>query len=260
MVSRCWLIATLLLAVTAQAQNGKSRDDSRRSGLTYSSASTQALQNDDSQNPGMLWVQDGRAQWDKPDGEARKSCADCHGKLDAMRGVAARYPAYSGTLKRVLDLGQQINHCHVSQQRATAWPAEHQALLALEAAVAHESRGLPVAPASPAPPALAEAQARGKALFNERIGHVALSCHDCHDRYAGKRLGANVIPQGHPTGYPIYRLEWQKVGSLQRRLRNCMTAVRAETPAWSAQELVDLEAWLMLRAAGMPLETPGVRP
>ena len=32
------------------------------------------------------------------------------------------------------------------------------------------------------------------------------------------------------------------------------------TPAWGAQELVDLEAWLMLRAAGMPLETPGVRP
>jgi sulfur-oxidizing protein SoxA len=33
-------------------------------------------------------------------------------------------------------------------------------------------------------------------------------------------LAGNVIPQAHPTGYPIYRLEWQKMGSLQRRLQS----------------------------------------
>src|SRR5256885_16986097 len=38
----------------------------------------------------------------------------------------------------------------------------------------------------------------------------------------------NVIPQAHPTGYPLYRLEWQNLGSLQRRLRNCLVGIRAE--------------------------------
>jgi sulfur-oxidizing protein SoxA len=69
-----------------------------------------------------------------------------------------------------------------------------------------------------------------------------------------------LIPEGHPTGYPIYRLEWQTVGSLQRRLRNCMTGVRAEPYALGSKELTQLELFLMWRARGMPLETPGVRP
>jgi hypothetical protein len=50
-----------------------------------------------------------------------------------------------------------------------------------------------------------------------------------------------VIPQAHPTGYPIYRLEWQGLGSLQRRLRGCMSGVRAEPYPYDAQELVELE-------------------
>ena len=54
-----------------------------------------------------------------------------------------------------------------------------------------------------------------------------------------RRLGGSPITQGHPTGYPIYRLEWQSLGSLQRRLRNCLAGVRAEAPPYGAPELVD---------------------
>ena len=97
-------------------------------------------------------------------------------------------------------------------------------------------------------------------MCSSDLGQVDLSCRDCHELLAGKRLGGNTIPQGHPTGYPIYRLEWQAVGSLQRRLRNCMTAVRSEPYPYGATELVDLEAYLAKRAAGMKVESPGVRP
>ena len=128
----------------------------------------------------------------------------------------------------------------------------------VEAAITFESRTLPIAP--PTTPLLAVAQARGEALYNQRIGQIDLSCRDCHDGLAGKRLGGNTIPQGHPTGYPIYRLEWRAVGSLQRRLRGCMTAVRAEPYPYGSSELLDLEAYLMKRASGMPLETPGFDP
>lgn len=69
-----------------------------------------------------------------------------------------------------------------------------------------------------------------------------------------------MIPQAHPTGYPIYRLEWQGLGSLQRRLRNCMTGVRAEPFAYGAQEMVELELYLAARARGMASEAPPVRP
>ena len=88
----------------------------------------------------------------------------------------------------------------------------------------------------------------------------APSCASCHERNAGKHLAGSVIPQGHPTGYPLFRLEWQAVGSLQRRLRNCLAGIRAETPAYGAPALVELELFLMWRANGMRLETPAVRP
>ncbi len=50
------------------------------------------------------------------------------------------------------------------------------------------------------------------------------------------------------------------LGSLQRRLRNCMAAVRADPYAYGAQELVELELYLAVRASGMAVETPAVRP
>ncbi len=53
------------------------------------------------------------------------------------------------------------------------------------------------------------ASAVDRKLYRQRIGQLDLSCAQCHDDNAGKRLGGSVIPQAHPTGYPIYRLEWQ---------------------------------------------------
>ena len=247
-------VAALVLALASFAL----AQDTRKSGFDFMRPATQALQKDDTQNPAMLWVKDGHAIWAQLDGAAKKSCADCHGELNRMRGVATRYPQHSREAKRVINLSQQINQCRTSQQQAKAWRAEDASLLGLEAAIAMESRGQPVAP--PSQPQLADAQKRGEALFNQRIGQIDLSCRDCHESLAGKRLGGNTIPQAHPTGYPIYRLEWQAVGSLQRRLRNCMTAVRSEPYPYGATELVDLEAYLAKRAVGMKLESPGVRP
>jgi len=93
-----------------------------------------------------------------------------------------------------------------------------------------------------------------------RQGQLNLACSQCHDANWGRQLAGNVIPQAHPTGYPLYRLEWQGLGSLERRLRNCLVGIRAEPYDYGAPELVDLELFLMWRARGMPLEAPAVRP
>jgi sulfur-oxidizing protein SoxA len=50
------------------------------------------------------------------------------------------------------------------------------------------------------------------------------------------------------------------MGSLKRRLRNCLIGMRAEPYAYDAPEYVALELYLMKRAAGMKLDAPGVRP
>ena len=92
------------------------------------------------------------------------------------------------------------------------------------------------------------------------MGQLDLSCAECHDARWGGRLGGSTIPQGHPNGYPLYRLEWQGLGSLQRRLKGCLTGVRAEPWPADAPEWVELELHLQRRGAGLPMETPAVRP
>jgi sulfur-oxidizing protein SoxA len=250
------LIAMALVAV-AHAQPS---DPPRRSGFDDMSPPVQAMQRDDAQNPGMLWVGDGEAAWQvRPTTPGSASCGDCHGDAGrSMRGVAARYPAWDDRLARPLNLQQRINQCRQRHQSAEPLVDESDALLALETYVGHQSRGLPIAP--PADPRLDDWRARGAALFGQRIGQLDLSCSQCHDQRAGGRLAGSPIPQAHPTGYPIYRLEWQAIGSLQRRLRNCTIGVRAEPFAAGSDEAVQLELHLMRRAAGMPVETPAVRP
>lgn len=246
------LCAALLVMAAAFGQQ-------RKSGAEYMGESTRAMQRDDTQNPGMLWVGDGQAMWKEKAGRSGKACASCHGEAkDSMRGVAARYPAFDGGSKGVLTLSLRIRQCREQRQLAEVLKPESKELLALESYVALQSRGMAVDP--PADKRLEAPAARGKALFNQRIGQLNLSCAQCHDDNAGKRLAGALIPQGHANAYPIYRLEWQGMGSLQRRLRNCMNGVRAEVPAYDAQELVELELYLAARAKGMPMESPGVRP
>ncbi len=249
--------ATALSLAPASAQERPV--DPRRSGFEFMSRATQAMQRDDTANPGMLWVRGGEALWSQPAGTSGKACAACHAaEASSMRGVAARYPAFDAGLQRPLNLAQRIDQCRVKHQGAAALAPGSDELLSLEAYVAHASRGMPIAP--PDDPRLAPARQRGEALFRQRIGQVNLSCAQCHDAQAGRRLGGSLIPQAHPTGYPIYRLEWQGLGTLARRIRGCMTGVRAEPYAFDAQELVELEAYLAVRAKGMAIETPGVRP
>ena len=209
----------------------------RRSGYEFMGRETRAMQDDDTTNPALLWVLDGEALF-------KTHCSRCH---QDMKGVAARYP------KAGVSLDQKINH-----SLKKPFPYESRELLALTVYVAKQSKGMPIEMEwNEANRPFLE---RGRATFFRRQGQLNLACAQCHDDNWGKQLSGSVIPQAHPTGYPIYRLEWQGMGSVQRRFRNCLIGVRAEPYAYGAPEYVELEMFLMWRARGMKLETPAVRP
>jgi L-cysteine S-thiosulfotransferase len=231
----------------------------RRSGYDFMSAETRAMQDDDTSNPGLLWVLQGGTLWKDKTGAAGRACADCHGDAAAsMKGVAARHPAFDAAKGRPLTLEQRINVCRVDRQQAPPLAWESRELLALTAYIARQSRGMPI-------DVTIDARTQpfldaGSSTFHRRQGQLNLACAQCHDANWGRRLAGNVIPQAHPTGYPLYRLEWQSLGSLQRRLRNCLVGMRAEPYDYGAPEFVDLELYLMWRARGMTMEAPAVRP
>jgi sulfur-oxidizing protein SoxA len=225
----CLFWIALLVWGTASAQP--------RSGLEFSSEEIRKLQASDAENPGLLWVDQGARLWGQ-------HCAGCH--QDSLKGVAVRYPKVAAG--KIVTLEVKI------REKVPQFAYESDELLALTAYVAHQSRGLPLA--SDLPESRVE---QGKQEYFRRRGQMNLSCAHCHDANAGKRLGAETLSQGQPNGYPAYRLEWQKVGSLQRRLRACMFGLHAELPAYGSQELLELEAYLAVRGRGLAIETPAVR-
>jgi L-cysteine S-thiosulfotransferase len=233
--------------------------DQRLSGYDSMTPELQRMQDDDAANPGMLWATDGQTLWQRRDGSAHKSCADCHGEAaHSMKGVAARYPAVDRVLDRLVDLEERINACRTKYQSADPFAWESKPLLSLTTYVARQSKRMPISIADDA--ATRRLIGDGRAIFERRQGQLNLSCAQCHNDNWGRKLGGATIPQAHPTGYPLYRLEWQSLGSLQRRLRNCLVGMRAEAYAYGSQELTDLELFLAWRARGLPLESPAVRP
>lgn len=248
------LLVVIPVATGIQAQSPQPP----RSGIEFQSADVRALQSDEFANPGMLWVTRGEALWSQQRGAAGNTCASCHGDArQSMRGVAASYPKHSPALGRVANLEERINACVRVNQKAEPLAWESPELLGLTTYVARQSAGMPI---SVAVDGNAKATyERGRTLYFERQGQLNLSCTQCHDRTWGRTLLAEKISQGHPADWPAYRLEWQSLGSLQRRLRACYFGVRAELPAFGAPDLVALELYLAERARGLTVSPPGVR-
>ncbi len=252
------IIIGLVGDVFATAVVAQDRPQPPKSGSDFQSAETRALQDDDTSNPAMLWVEQGLRIWNTPAGPTSKSCATCHALPEkSMKGVAARYPAVDLTSVKLLNIERRINVCRTEQQNAPTLPDESNELLALTALIAYQSRGQPrnVDIAGAAKPYFET----GRKLFYSRQGQLNLACSQCHEEHAGRKLRGDTISQGQTHGWPAYRLEWQSVGSLHRRLRACSLGVRAEVLPYGAPEYIALELYLAWRGEGMPMESPGVR-
>ena len=234
------------------------RLEERRTGTSFLSPALTAQQADDGANPGMLWVETGAELWKAPAGTEGKSCATCHGDATrSMKGVAARYPMVDPGSGKLMNLELRINDCRGGRQGAAPLPFESNELLSLTAYIAHQSRGLPIAVDTGG--AAAPILEAGRAFFTTRQGQLNLACTQCHDENWGRKLRGDTISQGHPTGFPIYRLEWQSMGSLHRRLRACSLGVRAEVLDYGSPEYLALELYLAWRARGLAIETPAIR-
>jgi sulfur-oxidizing protein SoxA len=270
-----WLLSALLGAASAAAalcaayevpvasERARPLDrpippDALKPGSAFTSEANRALQADDFANPGMLWVERGEKLWSEPAGSSGKSCASCHGgAAQSMKGVAARYPLVDPPSARLVNVSDRINLCRERNQRALPFAQESDELLALNAFVTYQSRGVPINVAIDAHNA--RDFERGRQRFYRRMGQMNLSCAHCHDRNWDRTLLFEKISQGQPTGFPVYRQEWQTLGSLQRRLRACYSGLRAQMPPYGARELVELELFLAWRANGLPIEAPAVR-
>jgi L-cysteine S-thiosulfotransferase len=237
--------------------------DSRTSGSVFLSPQLQALQNDPQGNPTLLWQERGQALW-------QTQCLTCHGSIVQMKQTAASFPRLSSDGKKIHSLEDQIAIC--AQRPTTRVASGAQAVtainqddvLSLSAALHLAAKGQPIAVNAAGLSAEKAAQwqqrlGQGRSLYETRMGNMNLACMHCHDQKVGAQMRADIISQGHPTGFPIYRMSWQTMGTLERRLRACYSGVQAPLPELGSAQLRDLELFMKVRANGMPMEGPSIR-
>ncbi|MBC2859522.1 MULTISPECIES: sulfur oxidation c-type cytochrome SoxA [unclassified Stappia] len=229
------------------------------SGFEFRTKETQDLELDDFNNPGFLMVEQGEALWSTVEGSAGKSCESCHGDAsESMKGVRASMPKWSEAAGKPMALEQYVNACRTERMGADAWKWESDQMLGMTAYVGLQSRGMPVALDLKA----GDMQSwwdKGKEIYYTRSGQLDLACASCHESNYGNYIRADHLSQGQSNGFPTYRLKWQKMGSLHRRLKGCMADVRAEPYDVGSDEFVALETYLAWRGTGLSVETPAVR-
>ncbi len=243
----------IIAAATAQPWP----NDSKLSGKAFLSPGLLKLQADEQDSPVSLWLDKGKQQWADSSGGA--SCQSCHNTPASLRQAVPGFPRLTADGKQLVNLEDQIIACRT---RAGRLGARHDDdVLALSALLHQEAKGLPIN-VQPVREQMRPWSARlenGTALFAKRMGRINLACVHCHEQNIGKQMRVDVISPGNPTGFPVYRMSWQKIGSMDRRLRACYSGVQAVLPPPGAAELRDLELYLKVRANGMPLEGPSIR-
>ncbi|RLJ40898.1 sulfur-oxidizing protein SoxA [Litoreibacter meonggei] len=231
--------------------------DEVMSGWLFRGTETRAMQADDFDNPGMIFVEQAEDVWNTADGSEGKSCADCHGASSDMSDVRPTFPKWNDAAEKVFTLEMQINDCRENRMGAEKWKYTGGDIVNMTALLASVSRGKPVNVAIDGP-----AQSTwedGKELYYTRTGQLELSCANCHEDSYGKMIRADHLSQGQINGFPTYRLKNTKLNSAHARFKGCVRDTRAETYSPGSPEFVALELYVASRGNGLSVEGPSVR-
>ncbi len=227
------------------------------SGWHFRGTETRAMQADDFDNPGMIFVEQAQEVWASVDGSEGKSCASCHDDVENLAGVRAVYPKWNEAAGEVRTLEMQINDCRENQMGAEKWKYSGGDMINMTALLASVSRGLPINVAIDGP--VQDTWELGKDLYYARTGQLELSCANCHEDNYGNMIRADHLSQGQINGFPVYRLKNTKLNSVHSRFRGCVRDTRAQTYAVGSPEFVALELYVASRGNGLSVEGPSIR-
>ncbi|MGB0723564.1 MAG: sulfur oxidation c-type cytochrome SoxA [Gammaproteobacteria bacterium] len=248
------LILAMLLAVLAPPAAAEPV-----SGYDFLTPDTQAMQDDDFENPGMVTVERGEALFHEHRDDEEYACSSCHGeggeKLDVKE--IARFPRHDPALGGFATLQDQVGYCWEMRMDRFPIDYDHPDRIALETFVRHQAKGEPVNVQTDGP--MAPFMTEGEALYRERWGQIDMSCYHCHIQHQGTKLRAQTLTQGQANGFPEYRLGKGRITSLHQRMRECFISFRADPFDPGSREYRLLELYLMSRGNGLPIETPAVR-
>jgi len=220
---------------------------------------------DPTNNPALLRAEGADQLWSRK-GPSGKACADCHagGPLQAMKGVATRYPQHVAKYGRVMSIEDFLT-VHGPATTGAPLLAESADNLDLTVRIKMASNGMPVS-LDLGKPENQAALARGKASFERKVGQRDHACADCHTAEdghgAGKFLGGRLLAdaeKGLTRHFPTWRTSQADVWDMRKRMQWCMTPLGTNMLAADAVEYAEMELYLASFDEGKPMSVPGIR-
>jgi len=188
-----------------------------------------------------------------------KTYGDCF----ANKGIAIRqnYPYFDANSGEVITLELALNRCREANgEQPYSYVKDEMA--ALTAYMAFTSRGKPFDIKIPNDPRALAAYETGAKYFYSRRGQLNFSCAGCHVQSAGEHIRTEVLAPalGILAAMPIYRSEWNGMGTISRRFVTCNSQTRG-VPLEPQDPLYrDVEYFLSYMSNGLPISGPGARP
>lgn len=173
--------------------------------------------------------------------------------------VGGNYPYFDEKKQEVVSFTGAINECLVNAGEK-AWNekkgemAIFQAYIASQTKDAEKKVDIKILSA-------AAAYERGKEYYYTQKGYLKFSCATCHIQGAGKRVrneSLSPLP-GQTTHFPVYRLKWGNLGTLERRMEGCIKDQGQVAPKTDSKEMKELLYFMAYMSNEMSIDGPDIR-
>jgi sulfur-oxidizing protein SoxA len=176
-------------------------------------------------------------------------------------GIRQNYPYFDEKSGQVITLELALNQCRQANgEEPFSYVKDEMA--SLTAYMAFTSRGKPFDIKIPNDPRALAAYENGEKYFYARRGQLNFSCASCHVQNPGQHIRTEVLAPalGLLNAMPIYRSEWNGMGTISRRFVTCNSQVRGVPLEPQDENYRDVEYYLSYMANGLPISGPGERP
>jgi len=175
--------------------------------------------------------------------------------------IGGDYPMFDESKKAVVTITQAVNDC-LTANGEKAWNtkkgnmANFEGFIASKTQEAKKKVNIKIQSA-----AAAAAYERGKKYYYTQRGYLNLSCATCHVQGAGKRVRNEYLHPllGASTHFPVWRLKWNSLGTLERRMGGCIKDTGQVPPKPTSQTTQELIYFIAYMSNGMGVDGPDLR-
>lgn len=175
--------------------------------------------------------------------------------------VTGNYPYFDEKKKQLVSLTSAVNDCLRANGEAE-WNtqkgdmANFQAYLASTTTEAGKKVDIKILSAD-----AKKAYENGKEYYYSQKGYLKLSCAECHIQGAGVRVRNEKLSPltGQMTHFPVYRLKWDELGTIERRISGCIVDQGQVSPKDESTQMKELLYFLAYMSNGMAVDGPDVR-